>query len=168
MPRRVPIPQKKSKTGNGWLIVTCLAIFFFLFQWLVIYGIVTIHQCDNLTNFWLASGQDGLSPFLLVSAIFGLFLFWSLADFFRAILLNYDDKILSGVVFFGLLVCTLFIARTLWAQWEYFQIESGLLTKDQSRYLNVDWEILANDWDKRRHELGEHICASYGRAYNKR
>lgn len=160
------IIRKEITNGDAWLIVSCLVIFFFIFQWLIIYSIVTIQQCDLLAAFWLASGQDGIGVFKTVCLIFGLVLLWSTIDLVRAVCLNYDDKVLSIVVFLGVFTCSVFTARTLWAQWELFQVERGLLVAEQSVFLNADWGIiLFNDDDQR--EIGLRRCKAYGVPYNR-
>ena len=164
--RRELIIRRDTNNGDAWLIVSCLVIFFFIFQWFIIYSVVTIQQCDLLSTFWLASGQDGISVFKTVCLIFGLVLLWSIIDLVRAVYLDYDDKIFSIVVFLGVFTCSVFTARTLWAQWELFQIESGLLTAEQSKFLDADWGIILLKDDYKR-EMGIRICEAYGVSYNR-
>lgn len=166
MARSWDISNNRMKTGNAWLIVSFLTIFFFLFQWLIIYSVTTIHQCDELSSFWLASGQDGLNPFLMVGIIFALIFVWSFFDCLRGHTLNYKDKIFSKVVFLGVFVCTLFVFIVLWAQWEYFQVESGLLPTKDSIFFNVDWVALPFDYEGER-EMWELRCERWGTSYNR-
>ena len=114
-----------------------MAIFFFLFQWLEIYSITTVMQCDRISDFWLADPRYTNSPFYMVVCIFVLIFVWSLLDAIRAIYLGYKDKLQAGVVFLGIATCTIFIARGLWAQWEHFEITNGFLKPEDSVYLNV-------------------------------
>ncbi|WP_444930921.1 hypothetical protein ACJJIF_03815 [Microbulbifer sp. SSSA002] len=129
--------MREDECSDSWFIVTTMAIFFFLFQWLEIYSITTIMQCDKISDFWLTYPQQIYSPFYMVAYIFGLIFVWSLFDVVRAIYLNFGDKVQASVIFIGVTVCTIFIARGLWAQWEHFEITNGFLKPEDSVYLNV-------------------------------
>lgn len=123
--------------SDSWFIVVTIAIFFFLFQWLEIYSITTIIQCDKISALWLAYPRQTYSLFYTVVYIFVLIFVWSLVDVMRAFYLNYSDKIQASVVFAGITLCSIFIARGLLAQWEYFEITNGFLKPEDSIYLNV-------------------------------
>jgi len=128
---------REETHSDSWFIVTTMAIFFFLFQWLEIYSVTTVMQCDKISDFWLPYPQNTYSPFYMVGYIFVLILIWSLFDAIRAVYLSYSDKIQACVIFVAVTVCSIFIARGLWAHWEHFEIENGFLEPEDSIYLNV-------------------------------
>jgi len=130
--------KKHKETGDSWLIVSSLAIFFFLYQWLVLFSTTGIQQCETLSSFWLPEADGRFSLFGIIALIFGLFFLLSFTDAVRALSLNNNDKWVSVTIFFAVTVCSIFTARTLYAQWENLQIEKGYLTALESRYLYIE------------------------------
>lgn len=143
MPRGDRAIRIEKEASDSLLIVTCLVIFFFIFQWLEIYSVVTVMQCSKISEFWLGTTQDGFNPFTASIAIFSLILIWSVVDASRAIYLNYSDKVVSIVVCATIVLCSIYTARSLWAQWEYFEISWGVLEPENSIFLNVEKSRLA-------------------------
>ncbi len=141
--------MKERACSDSWYIVTTMAIFFFLFQWLEIYSLTIVIQCNKISDFWLAYPRHTYSPFHMVACIFALICAWSVLDVIRAFYFGYKDKVLAGVVFLGVATCTFFIARGLWAQWEHFEITNVFLQLEDSLFLNVEANrfIIKDPWN---------------------
>lgn len=154
--------------GSAWLIMSCLVIFFFIFQWLVIYSVVTISYCHDLAKVWMVKNQDGLNLLYIVWGTFILFFLWSLADVFRAIYLNYGDRMLSVVVFLLVAAFTVYVSMALKGLWEITQIEQGFLKKEEASVYRDDWIIL-NPWrdEERERKIAIRLCEQSGTTYTK-
>ncbi len=125
MPKRIQIIKLEKSTSNSWLLMSLLAIFFFLYQWLVIYTVVTM-ACTPLEEFWLAPDQLGLNPFRTFIVVFLLFGAWALAEMVSAQIGGYSDRWFCSSICFLVLVCVIAIMATFRMQWEYYEVKWGV------------------------------------------
>ncbi|MCV6620773.1 MAG: hypothetical protein OIF51_03365 [Cellvibrionaceae bacterium] len=119
MKRKLRIRKDESHT---WLIVSVLVIVFFIYQWQLIYMIVT-DSCKLFNSYWLNYGHGIYSPLGLTFLSFFLIAGLSAIELMRAICNLVSDKYFSVLVNSAIIVCALSCMAIQFRQLEYMQVQ---------------------------------------------
>ncbi len=111
--------------SNAWLLISLLVIVFFLYQWMIIYTVLTM-PCDPLEKFWLAPNQVGIAPFYAFMVTFILLAIWATLEIIAANLSGYSDRWFCTATCSVVLLCIIAVMTTFRAQWEHYEVSWGI------------------------------------------
>jgi len=118
--------MKKIKETNAesitWVIFTVLIIIFFIFQWHVIYTLVT-NSCDRFANIWLSDRDVGFTVYELTFWIFFLIGVLSLIELIKGVAGLVSDRKLCISINSLILVCVVACCYTQYRLIDYMQLE---------------------------------------------